>query len=440
MNAAHLAFHGLTSVLPATLILLGAWAAGAAEFPRAQHVFLVSFDGLSGTHLRAYMASSPGNFPHFGRLLREGAGTLNARCDYYASETVPNHTSMLLGRPLWRPEGWPADSYHGYANNGDTTGETYHQHGNTNAGYLASVWDVVHDHGLRTACFVSKSKLLICANSYNATHGAPDVAGEDNGANKVDYVQFLYWNFYGNNRWGILGAVTNYLQDEAPHFAFIHFADLDFIGHYFGWSSSTWSNALIDVDACLGSLMAAIENHPVLSNRTALLVTSDHGGGVPDYSHVDPRFALNYTIPFLVWGPGWPRGRDLYHLCANRFDPEGYRPDYLAPLQPIRNGDAANLALAILGLPPVPGAPLQIRPGNASLPLTVTRLPNRLVVRWPAPAGGFRLETATRLDEPAAWVPVTEGVLMDEVEWEKLLFLSPCDTAPMRWFRLRREP
>lgn len=412
----------------------------AAPFPRAEHVLLVSFDGLSATHLRAYLQSSPENFPNFRRLLQEGAGSLNARCDYYASETVPNHTSMLLGRPLYRPEGWPDDSWHGYNNNGLTAGENYHQQGNTNAGYLYSVWDVVHDHGLQTACIISKSKLLICAESYDAAHGAPDRVGEDNGRNKVDYVLNIPWNYSTYNRWAILGAVTNYLQDAAPHFAFIHFADLDYVGHSYGWSSATWSNVLVELDACLGQLWGCLENHPVMSRHTALILTADHGGGVPDNSHVDPQFQVNYTIPFLVWGPGWPAGRDLYQLCANRFDPETYRVDYLAPLQPLRNGDAANLALALLGLPAVPGAPLRMEPGVPTLHLTVIRHPEHLVIRWPAPAGGYRLETATRLGDSRAWMPVTEGVLVDELDWQKRFVLPLTGNEPQQWFRLRWEP
>jgi len=48
---------------------------------------------------------------------------------------------------------------------------------------------------------------------------------------------------------------------------------------------------------------------------------------------------------------------DLYEFVGkNRRDPGLERPDYTAAPQPIRNGDAANTILRMLGLPSVPGS------------------------------------------------------------------------------------
>jgi hypothetical protein len=50
-------------------------------------------------------------------------------------------------------------------------------------------------------------------------------------------------------------------------------------------------------------------------------------------------------------------GADLYDLNpASRLDPATGRPSYTPAIQPIRNGDAANLALDMLALGPVPGS------------------------------------------------------------------------------------
>ena len=67
---------------------------------------------------------------------------------------------------------------------------------------------------------------------------------------------------------------------------------------------------------------------------------------------------VDYVIPFVVWtGPGG-EARELYELnTATRADPglKQVPRDYTG-LMPVRNGDAGNLALALLGLPPVPGS------------------------------------------------------------------------------------
>jgi hypothetical protein len=99
-----------------------------------------------------------------------------------------------------------------------------------------------------------------------------------------------------------------------------------------------------------------LDGDPELVGKTAIVLSTDHGGGVPLTSHTVASAAENYTIPLFVWGAGLPPGGDLYDLFGQRVDPGTGRPDYDAAGQPFRNGDTGNLALAILGLPPVPGS------------------------------------------------------------------------------------
>ena len=55
-------------------------------------------------------------------------------------------------------------------------------------------------------------------------------------------------------------------------------------------------------------------------------------------------------------------GEDLYKLnVATRRDPGTGHPLHTDPVQPVRNGDGANLALKLLGLGPIPGSTINVR-------------------------------------------------------------------------------
>jgi Type I phosphodiesterase / nucleotide pyrophosphatase len=144
----------------------------------------VSVDGLRSDVLQNLGVSDPVKYPTFQRLISESAYTYNARSDFTDTETVPNHITMITGRPVHRPNGQPDTVQHGYDNNIPQPNDTIHAQGNPNVPYKASVFDVVHDNGLSTAMYASKSRLQIIERSYDAAHGAPDLIGADNGMDK----------------------------------------------------------------------------------------------------------------------------------------------------------------------------------------------------------------------------------------------------------------
>jgi len=108
--------------------------------------------------------------------MREGAYTLNARTVRERTSTLPNHTAMLTGRRVDEKHGG-----HGYSDNFDDGGTVHGAAGH----YVASVFDVVHDHGGSTALFAAKTKFMLYRRSWN-THGAPDQVGRNDGRAKID--------------------------------------------------------------------------------------------------------------------------------------------------------------------------------------------------------------------------------------------------------------
>ena len=342
-------------------------AAALGSVDSVRYVIHVSIDGLRPDAVERQPLSV---LPHFTRLRREGAWTHDARTDADLRKTLPNHATQLTGRPVLGDDG-----HQWTANVDPPRGTTLHSN---RGAYVASVFDVVHDAGLATAAYVSKSKFSLFRLSYDAEHGAPDATGDDDGRAKIDRFRL------DGDTDALVRRLVAETRAEPAAYTFLHVRDPDWRGHIFGWNVRTGSRylrAVQDADARLGQLFDLVDTDPRLRGRTVLIVTSDHGGsGRTHYS----RREAHYTIPFYVWGPGIPRS-DLYaDNPETRADPGSASPGYDADPQPIRNGDAANLALAFLGLEPVPGS-------------TIGRVPLAVVPPGTEPAEG----TA----EPAAAEP-----------------------------------
>jgi hypothetical protein len=319
----------------------------------ADFVVHISVDGLRPDFLQTLVDA--GQAPNFKRFQTEGAWTNNARTDYTHTNTLPNHTSMLTGRPVLQPAGMPNTAHHGYTDNGEpSSSSTIHNLGNPNVPYKASTFDVAHDAGLSTALFATKTKFVIYEQSYNENAGA----AHPNGKDKIDT------SFIGGP-----AATQNQLLAElgTKHFGytFVHYANADNAGHSSGWGSTAYNNALVTVDGYLGGLFNLVTTDATLAGRTAIILSADHGGS--GGGHGDVSSALHYTIPFYVWGAGVAHG-NLYEFNPDtRADPGTARPMYTASGQPIRNGDGGNLALDLLGLGAIPGSLI-----NAGQNLSVT--------------------------------------------------------------------
>jgi hypothetical protein len=321
--------------------LVLSWAASVAG--AADYVIHISVDGLRPDFLQTQIGL--GNAPNFKRFQDEGAWTNNARTDYTHTITLPNHTSMLTGRPVSLPAGLPAQTEHGYTSNSDPAASTT-LHNNTNPDwYKASTFDVVHDAGFPTALYASKNKFVIYEQSYNAANGAPNVTY---GSDKID--AFANPEDSATMQTQLLAALA------ANHFkyTFVHYADTDDAGHSSGWGGTAYNNAIVKIDGFLGQVFNAIQNDPVMAGKTAIVLSADHGG--QGTGHSDATLAVDYTIPFYAWGAGVAHGDIYSYNAGTRVNPGTSRPTYTQSGQPIRNGDGGNLALSLIGLGPIPGS------------------------------------------------------------------------------------
>lgn len=315
----------------------------------APTVVLLSIDGLAPRFVEDLM--SQGLLPGFARLQAEGAFTHNARTEPQSSYTLPNHISMISGRPASSRTNEEGVLPHLVVDNHDPgDGVTVHQY-NPELGYTPSVFDVVHDRGGYTSLFSGKSKFMLIRRSYASPAGATDLVPPDDGQNKIDDFDVMGDTLTLTAKCLRKLQLAMQLRPQAPRFAMLHVADPDVHGHAYGWGSESYLHAVMLADAVVQQLLSAFDDGRIGSGR--LILTADHGG--VDTAHNDPTNPAIATIPFYLWGHGVPAG-DLYALAGlTRRDPG---PQFVDSnqLSPIRNGDAANLALWLLGLGEIPGS------------------------------------------------------------------------------------
>jgi hypothetical protein len=218
------------------------------------------------------------------------------------------------------------------------------------------MFDVAHDRGLRTAMIATKTKFSIFVASYDETTGAPDQTGDDNGRAKIDEYAFL------RSMRDATRATAEFIRaSPGRSLAFLHLGEPDFAGHADGWvmtPGSSYRKAVAECDAALGQLLAAIDGDDRLRGHVAVVLTADHGGGKPLRSHIDNRDPLDFLVPFVVWTGSDGDPQDLLALNADRRmvpPPSQYVPAEQVPA-PLRNAEAGNVALQLLGLPPIPGS------------------------------------------------------------------------------------
>ncbi len=92
-------------------------------------------------------------------------------------------------------------------------------------------------------------------------------------------------------------------------FTFLHLADPDLAGHRSGWMSAPYLRAVRRADRALGRVLAVLRADADLRATTTVVLTADHGGA--GAFPRGPALASSYTVPFVVWGPGVPRGEPL---------------------------------------------------------------------------------------------------------------------------------
>jgi arylsulfatase A-like enzyme len=238
--------------------------ASASAAPRAEHVFIISFDqGNPDLIQKAPM-------PTFQAMAAEGAHDWNAYT-IVPSSTLPAHTSMLTG-----------------------VGPQAHQilwndyQPNKGLVKIPTIFSLAKQHGLVTAMFVGKEKFehLILPGSLDA----------------------FVWPETNNDARAVAKLFAAQVGKLKPNLCFIHFRDPDTEGHAHGANSPEKLQALADCDAALKTIKDAIADADL--TNSVIILTADHGSHdmkdqtgktIGTHGSAEPE---DVKIPWVAWGKG----------------------------------------------------------------------------------------------------------------------------------------
>jgi hypothetical protein len=286
--------------------------------PPSQHVVVIDVQGLRGPALRS--PTSP--MPTLRGMIAGGTAATEARTDDATVASVPNILGLLTSRAA----------------------------GMTRNGYLAGVFDSVHDAGLRTGFWTSNSGVWNAVSTrWSATQGAPDVTGVDNGQAKISAKALATTDQAAMNK------LVADLRKNGTAFSFVALSAANKAALRHGGISAQHTAALAAIDGYLQQLLAAVHSSPTLAHSTTIIVTSDHGAVTRENLRPDDPAA--YRVPVVAWGAGVGRGQgNLYRLNPQFVNPGRSRVADDAPNQPIRLAYLGNLATRLLGVAGITGS------------------------------------------------------------------------------------
>ncbi len=240
-------FRPLLSLALTLLCFVPALAA-----PRAQHVFIVSFDGGKPE----VMKRSP--MPLTLAMAQSGAATWNAQT-VFPSVTLVSHTSMLTG---------VSPAKHGIRWN-----DWIPRRGLVK---IPTIFGLAQRNGYTTAMFAGKPKFR-----HLNVPGTLDRFAIPSYSARV-----------------VAKTAAQYIVEHKPNLTFIHFADPDGAGHQFGWGTPQQVKAFADSDKALQTLRDAVKAAGI-EKQSVFILSADHGGH--DKTHGTNR-PDDMTIPWIVWG------------------------------------------------------------------------------------------------------------------------------------------
>ncbi len=240
----------------------GIRAAAPRPLPEVDRVLIISIDGLRpDLALRA-------RTPRLHALLQTGSYTFWARTTEM-SITLPSHTSMLTGVPpkvhgvTWNTDQLPPQKYP----------------------KLPTLLETAKQSGYTTGMVAGKTKFSALAKPGTLNWVSIKLSGDA----------------------AVARLAVEMIHAHRPQVMFVHFPEVDQVGHTLGWASEAQIAAIERADARVGDVVDAIDEEG-LTDSTLIIISADHGGAGITHG---PEDARSRHIPWIASNPHIRQGYDL---------------------------------------------------------------------------------------------------------------------------------
>lgn len=295
------------------------WAAAPSPRPpAATHVLLISIDGLGADWYPAIRADTE-RYPTLNRMLREGSHA-ERMVGVFPTLTYPSHASIVTGA-------WPAQ--HGVPSNYDRGGGWVLEADQLT---VPPLWDVARRQGLQVALvnwpitYGADVDYLIPQNlDFHASdladqirsHSTPGLFEDlEQATGAVVMLPFLHHDagYHLDNMTGRFAAEL--VRRHTPNLLLAHFLDLDHRQHMNGTSAEEAKEALAQIDAWLGKILAAVDGAGIVES-TAIVVVGDHGFSDVEYEICLPTLLQAAELPLPARGSPGEASLELWMARAS---------------------------------------------------------------------------------------------------------------------------
>ena len=309
----------------------------ASSPPAVDHVVVVAVPGLTSA-----VAADLNGAGEIARMNAAGAHTGNARTATETTSPDAGLMSLLTARRVF-----PKRGGHGVGSKPTLPSTVQGSAGQ----YVSSIFDLAHNTSHNTTFVSSRKETELVRRSWNKKSGGKDPYGKDDGTAKLDKFKVAKDD----------ATVVSWWKDRvgrrASDLSVIELSGVLRAGDADGYTGAKYQRAVKKTFRRVATIRRAISQQAEM-NGTTLLVVVGTAGAQRDKKA--KTWAESFRVPMWVTGPGVAAGSDLYALNPSYSEPTRTTQVGYSGTQPIRVGDVASLVTRSLGLPPIPGATMDV--------------------------------------------------------------------------------